>query len=285
MAIKRSTLAGSWYPAEPETLRRLVEDLLAAAAVAADGPWVAAVVPHAGYQYSGAVAAAAYRQLQGQAWRRAVILAPSHRSDHRGFAVLDADAFATPLGLVAIDRETVHLAGHPLVRIDPAPFRGEHSLEIQLPFLQCVLPDVPVVPLLAGRLEGDDDVSARELLGRLADEDTVFLVSSDFTHFGRRFGYVPFEPIDAADALRLIGDLDRGAIEPALHCDPDAFRRHLERTGDTVCGQVPIQAFLSWARGRLSGTLLDYRTSIDVTGDYEHCVSYAALGYRRAAAA
>ena len=74
-----------------------------------------------------------------------------------------------------------------------------------------------------------------------------------------------------------------GAIDPALRCDPVAFRQHLVRTGDTICGQVPIAAFLVWAKGRLGGTLLDYRTSLDVTGDYEHCVSYAAIAFERVA--
>lgn len=283
MAIKRSSLAGSWYPADAVTLRRVVDELLAGAAVAAEGPWVGAVVPHAGYRYSGAVAAAAYRQLQRGASRRAVILAPSHTADYRGLAVPDAEAFATPLGLVAIDRETVELAEHALVRVDPAPFRGEHSLEIQLPFLQRALPDVSVVPLLIGRLEGDDCASVSALLDRLADPGTVFLVSSDFTHFGRRFGYLPFEPADADDARRLLRDLDMGAIEPVLRCDPAAFQEHLARTGDTVCGREPIAAFLGWARAGLRGVLLDYRTSLDVTGEYDHCVSYAAIGFQNAA--
>lgn len=282
MGIKRSTLAGSWYPEEPAALRRLIDDLLAGAAVAPEGPWAGAVVPHAGYRYSGAVAAAAYRQLQGGAARRAVILAPSHAGDYRGLAVLDAEAFATPLGLVEIDRHALDLADHPLVRVDPAPFRGEHSLEIQLPFLQRVLPEARVVPLLAGRLEGNDYASVSVLLDRLADAETIFLVSSDFTHFGWRFGYVPFEPADASEARRLLRELDMGAIEPTLRCDPTAFQEYLARTGDTVCGQVPITAFLVWARARLSGTLLHYSTSLDVTGEYEHCVSYAAIGFRSA---
>ncbi|HSD10924.1 MAG TPA: AmmeMemoRadiSam system protein B [Candidatus Binatia bacterium] len=282
MALKKSSLAGSWYPEDEETLRRLVDGLLDAAPES-PGPWIGAIVPHAGYQYSGATAAAAYRQFRGRALRRAVILAPSHTADYRGVAVLDAEGFLTPLGRVAIDRAAAELSDDRLLRVDAAPFRGEHSLEIQLPFLQRVLPGLSVVPLLAGRLEEGDYARVGILLDRLASDETIFLISSDFTHFGRRFGYVPFLPADASDARRRLRALDMGAIEPALRCDPAGFREHLARTGDTVCGHVPIEAFLAWARGRLRGTLLDYRTSLDVTGDYDHTVSYAAIAFGSAA--
>jgi AmmeMemoRadiSam system protein B len=261
-------------------LRALVEDLLAAAPEPAVEGLVAAVVPHAGYRYSGGVAAAAYRCLSEDRRRRAVVLAPSHRHDYRGIVVPDVDAFETPLGIVPIEPlESARAAG--LVRVDNRPFHGEHSLEIQLPFLQCAMPGAVVVPLLCGSLSAADHAQAAELLDDLAGDDTVFLVSSDFTHFGSRFGYEPFRPRSAAQARGLLRALDMGAIQPTLDSDPATFRDYLERTGATVCGRVPIEAFLTWASPRLRGRLLAYATSLDVTGDYDHCVSYAALAFSR----
>jgi AmmeMemoRadiSam system protein B len=279
MRVKRSTLAGSWYPKHAATLRATVDELLERAPGATGDRWVGALVPHAGYQYSGAVAAHAYRQLSRVPATRVVILAPSHRGAYRGIAVPDLDAFETPLGQVRVHPATGELVESSFVRLDDAPFHGEHSLEIQLPFVQRVLPDASVVPLLAGSLFDEDYDSVAALLERMADASTVFVISSDLTHYGWRFDYVPFRPASPEEARRMLRDLDMGAIDPVLRCDPDGFEQYLERTGDTVCGRVPVRAFLTWARASLGGTLLDYRTSLDVTGDYEHCVSYAAIAF------
>jgi hypothetical protein len=281
MRVKVCTLAGTWYPAAAAELRRTVDRLLAEAPEPAAAGVAGAIVPHAGYRYSGTVAAAAYRYLRRDPRRRAVVLAPSHRHDYRGIAVPDADAFETPLGIVPIE-PLARSRGRGLVRVDTGPFHDEHSLEIQLPFLQCSMPGATVVPLLCGSLTAADYREAAELLEDLAGDDTVFLVSSDFTHFGARFGYEPFRPRNAEHARDLLRELDMGAIDPALRGDAAAFRDYIERTGATVCGRVPIMVFLSWAGPRLRGRILSYATSLDVTGDYDHCVSYAALAYSRA---
>ncbi len=277
MRIKRSTLAGTWYPGEAGRLRRTVDALLAEAPAAPIDAVLGLIVPHAGYEYSGAVAAAAYRVLRDAPRQRVVLLAPSHRGAFRGVARLDADAFETPLGLVHIDPAA--LPATDLVRFDPSPFAGEHSLEIQLPFLQRALPEAVVVPFLLGNLQSADYAEVAALLARLADDRTVFVVSSDFTHYGWRFGYEPF-PAEGAEQVReRLRALDMGAIAPVLEGDASEFQRYLAETGDTVCGHVPIGAFLSWVSRRYRGVLLAYRTSLDVTGDYEHCVSYAAIAF------
>jgi MEMO1 family protein len=278
MRVKVSTLAGTWYPGAAAELRGLVEKLLAEAPEPPGPPIAGAIVPHAGYRYSGSVAAAAYRCLGREPRRRAVLLAPSHRHAYRGIAMPDSDGFETPLGVVPIEPlDAARGAG--LVRVDPRPFFDEHSLEVQLPFLQCAMPRSSIVPLLCGSFSEADYPAAAQLLEELSGDETVFLVSSDFTHFGPRFGYEPFRPHGAGQARDLLRELDMGAIEPALRGDRGGFRDYVERTGATVCGQVPIMAFLSWAGARFAGRLLAYRTSLDVTGDYDHCVSYAALGY------
>lgn len=279
MKLKRSTLAGAWYPAESGELATLVDALLAAVEAKPLGHLLGLIVPHAGYRYSGSVAAAAYRQLRGRPYERAVLLAPSHRLAFRGVAVLDADAFETPLGRVPID--PLPAGRSRLVRADPAPFAGEHSLEIQLPFLQRVVAGVKVVPLLFGRLHEEDHQEVGALLAWLDGERTVFVVSSDFTHYGRSFAYLPFPALDAEYVRRRLRELDMAAIDAVLRGDAAAFGRHLDETGDTVCGHVPISAFLRWAGPAHRGELLDYRTSLDATGDFEHTVSYAAIAFAR----
>jgi AmmeMemoRadiSam system protein B len=277
MRVQRNTLAGTWYPADAETLGRTIDTLLDQAADAEIHCPHAAVVPHAAYQYSGAVAAAAYRQWRGAPYTRAVILAPSHRVPFRGAATTDAAAFETPLGRVDVDPATRELTRFPLVQCNPQPFHGEHSLEIQLPLLQRVLPRARVVPLLLGDFTAADCRSVRPVLDRLAGPQTLFIASSDFTHYGWRFGFEPFPARDAASVSRQLAALDQGAIAPVLAGDATGFQDYVAATGATICGRMPIAVLLTWLGPHPRGALLAYQTSLDLTGDYEHSVSYAAI--------
>jgi len=284
---KRSRLAGTWYPAEAAPLRAEVDGLLRGVALAdVARPLAGLVVPHAGYQYSGRAAATGYRCLAGGPYRRALILAPSHYSGFRGAALLDVDAFESPIGRTVVDRVAVAaLAAQPLFAVDPGPFEPEHSLEIQLPFLQQVLPAATVVPVLLGHVATGDVTSLAAALRPLVDEETLVVVSSDFTHYGRRFDYQPFPargPAAVRDGLRR---LDMGAIDAVCDGDAQAFDAYVEGTGATICGHVPIAVFLTLHARHTRGCLLTYYTSLDVTGDYEHCVSYAAIAFPRPAVA
>lgn len=281
--VKASSLAGRWYAGDAITLREQVDRLLEAAEPASvTGPLVGLVVPHAGYVYSGRAAAVGYATLRSGAYRRAVIIAPSHFSRFRGVALLDVECFSTPLGVVPVDTGGVAmLVGRPLLRDDAEPYLEEHALEIQLPFLQRVLPEVSVLPMLVGDLVDDDDAKLADVLRTLADAHTVFIVSSDFVHYGRRFDYLPF-PSRGAEAVRAgLRDLDMGAIERVCAGDAAGFDRYVTATGATICGRVPIRLFLTMTGQDAPGTLLMYYTSLDVTGDYEHCVSYASIAFRR----
>jgi AmmeMemoRadiSam system protein B len=278
MNVKRSTIAGTWYPAAADVLRETIDGWLNRISVRGAPPG-AAIVPHAGYQYSGAVAAAAYAHWQNAPVDRVIVLAPSHRGAFRGVAVPDADAFETPLGTVAIDPAVRDLTRGPLIRTNSSPFDGEHALEIQLPFLQRVLPQVPIIPLLLGYLDETDDDVLAAALETIHTRSTVTVVSSDFTHYGRRFDYQPFPADDAAHVSERLRALDQGAIEPILAGDASGFRQYVGDTGITVCGRGPIGAFLTWARCRYRGELVAYQTSLDLTGDYEHSVSYAAIAF------
>jgi MEMO1 family protein len=281
--IKRSQLAGRWYAAAAAELRVQVDALLEQPApLSPTGVLAGLVVPHAGYIYSGRAAGAGYICLRNGAYRRAVILAPSHFVGFRGVAVLDADAFETPLGVVPVDRSGLGLLiGRPLVRVDAAPFDGEHALEIQLPLLQRVLPAVSVVPALVGDLTMEDQGVVAEVFRRLVDDTTLFIISSDFVHYGGRFGYLPF-PADGAERVRAgLKELDMAAIDQVCAGDAAAFGRYVAETGATICGRLPIAVFLRMHARRSAGHLLRYYTSLDVTGDYEHSVSYASIAFPR----
>jgi len=283
---KRSELAGTWYARDESSLRRQIDDLLCSAGTEPSPPLTGLIVPHAGYVYSGRAAAAGYAGLQSAQYRRAVILAPSHVAAFRGVALLAVESFVTPLGIVRVDRHGVETLGQtPVFHYDAHPFYGEHALEIQLPFLQRVLPEALVVPALVGSLGAHDLAVAAAGLQQLIDDSTLFIVSSDFTHYGWRFGYLPF-PADGAQAVRAgLRNLDMGAIDRVCVGDAAAFGRYVSETGATICGHVPIELFLTMHAQRSGGKLLTYYTSLDVTGDYEHCVSYASIAFPRPAAA
>jgi len=281
--IQRSNLAGTWYPADPDELRAEVDRCLGDKR-GEDGALCAMIVPHAGYRYSGRAAGAAFARLTAGRWRRAVVVAPSHYHTFDGAAVFPGSGFETPLGVVRVDREGARaLTQAPLFAADARPYAREHSLEIELPFLQVVDPALPVVPVLVG---SHDDAVQLAALGRalraLDDRETLFVVSSDLTHYGSQFGYLPFPPDGADSVAAELRRLDFGAIEPIRRVDAQGFANYVGATGITVCGRGPITAFLHAGAERLAGELLEYYTSLDVTGDYEHSVSYAAFAFRSA---
>ena len=273
--LHSSGLAGTWYPDDPEILARDVDAFLEEGRPV-DPEVVAIIVPHAGYRYSGRAAGAAWGRIPRGRWRRAVVLAPSHYESFDGAAVLDVEGFRTPLGKVAIDREALsELRAFPVVDTRPGAFRQEHAVEIQLPFVQRVDPDLMVVPLLVS-----GDVSGlAPVLRELDDGRSLFVVSTDFTHYGDRFDYLPFPPSDVASVAAGLRRIDLGAIDALCRQDRQAFISEVGRTGATVCGRDSLEAWLMAFPAGLSGRVRAYYTSLDVTGDFEHSVSYAAITF------
>jgi len=279
-------VAGSWYPASPRELEAELERLLArSSAEASPDPRVRlVVVPHAGYRYSGQVAASAFRHLRRRTAARIVLVGPSHREGFAGAAVPEAGTFCTPLGAVAVDVEAAaRLARTPAFARTDRPFLGEHSLEAELPFLQrCLDPGWRVLPVLMGAgSDAGDAARVADAIGEvLAPEldETIVVASTDFTHYGPGFGYVPFRD-RVPERLR---ELDMGAIEPILRLDPAAFTDYVDRTAATICGRRAVEVLLHLA-GAAKRTALDgYDTSGRQTGDFEHSVSYAGLSFRTA---
>jgi AmmeMemoRadiSam system protein B/AmmeMemoRadiSam system protein A len=290
-SVRPPVLAGTWYEGSPTALARQVDGLLSSAPAADLPPGRPAflIQPHAGYVYSGKAAATGLKAIQRSQPDRVIILAPSHRAAFRGACVPDVTHFATPLGEVALDTEVcAALTKTPDVRLNTAAHAQEHSIEIQLPLLQRVFgtekwgqtpfsgamaAPFRIVPLLLGQCsERDLDgiaVAVRPHLG----PRTLVIASSDFTHYGRDFDYVPF----TGDVAANLAKLDGGAVKHILDRSAPAFEKYVAETGATICGHFPIGVLLRLLPADAVGRQLVYYTSGDVTGSWSSSVSYVSL--------
>ncbi len=261
MAVRQPAVAGIFYPQQPARLRAAVDDLLATAAATAHGPVPKAIVaPHAGYPYSGAVAASAYARLapaRGRL-RRVVLIGPSHRVPFRGIAATDVDALATPLGNLPVDRAAVARARRlPGVGLLEAAHVDEHGLEVHLPFLQRAVGEVVVVPLVVG--DADAGTVAAVLDELWGGPETAIVISSDLSHF---LDYDRARQLDAATA-RAIERLEPDRIAP-----------------DQACGGMPLRGLLTLAARRgLRVQRLDLRNSGDTAGRRDSVVGYGAWAF------
>ena len=190
------------------------------------------------------MAGAAYRLVRGWKISRVLLLGPSHHADFHGLSIANVTRYETPLGTIPLDLDAIRqLRLSSLVMANPAAHREEHSLEMQLPFLQRVLqPGWQLVPVLVGQLSSEDYPAAAELLRPLLDDNTLVVVSSDFTHYGPRFGYLPFP--DDGDTPTRLEALDSGSLGYILDKDPQGFLRYRNRTGTTICGYRPVALLL-----------------------------------------
>jgi len=259
-STRHPAVAGRFYPLNPQELRRTVDQLLEQARPATGPAPKAVIAPHAGYVYSGPIAASAYAQFSADRdlIRRVVLLGPSHFVPVKGVATSSAVAFATPLGNVPVDTDAVRdLQSLPQVRSMDNAHALEHSLEVQLPFLQVVLKQFCIVPLLAGEASVQE---IAQVLDRLwGGPETRFVISSDLSHYleaslARR--------MDAATAL---------AIESL---------RPEDLGENQACGRVPIAGLLECARSRgLRACTLDLRHSGDTAGPRDQVVGYGAFSF------
>jgi AmmeMemoRadiSam system protein B len=277
------TVAGSWYPGQRASLERQIDALLSAGggedAAAPEGRIVALIVPHAGLVYSGSVAGSGFRRIKDRTYEKVVLIGPSHHAFFQGAAVPGATHYSTPLGQVLLDRDAIAaLVEKPGIESDDRPFLPEHCLEMEIPFLQrALVPGWRLVPLLIG---GGSSPAGCDLVARalepLMGPGTLIVVSTDFTHYGPRFSYVPFTT-DVPGQLR---DLDMGAVEKILESDRNGFTEYVKRTGATICGRNAIEVLLSVLPQPIEGSLLAYDTSGNITGEWDHSVSYASLEFQ-----
>lgn len=273
--IRQSVIAGSWYPGQPDVLQRTLEGYLAdAEKVELEGELKALVSPHAGYAYSGPTAAYAYKKLEdGPAFETVAVLSPLHQAYLGRFAVTKAGYYETPLGLVEVDAELVEALGKE-VTLNRVGFDGEHSLEIQLPFLQQVLGDFTLLPVMLGESmsSGRGLAACRELSAALAkllhDKKALIVASTDLSHL-----------YDYNDVVRH----DRVMIELVERFDVEGLARALMEGRCHACGGAPVvTAFLAaQTLGANRAKVLHYTNSGDVTGN-RRLGSYT-VGYMAAA--
>jgi len=277
--VRPAAVAGSWYPGDKAQLGAFVGSLLNGEnhAGSTQGQVRALIAPHAGYRYSGAVAGAAYRLVRGREFSRVLLLGPAHHVRFHGLSIADVTHYETPLGRIPLDLDAIRqLRPSSLVTAIPAAHREEHSLEMQLPLLQRALqPGWQLVPVLVGQLLQEDYPAAAELLRPLLDDNTLVVVSSDFTHYGPRFGYLPFP--DDKDTPARLEVLDAGSLGYILDKNPQGFLDYKNRTGTTICGYQPVALLLHLLPADSKGELVTYATSGQLTGDFENSVSYLSI--------
>lgn len=254
--VRQAAVAGQFYPGGAEELGRTVEFLVDEVPLTCGPAPKALIVPHAGYVYSGPVAAMAYARLKPyrDLYRRVVLAGPCHRVPVIGIALSGADVFATPLGHVPLDTETIRRIQSPNARIFDESHEFEHSLEVHLPFLQTVLASFTLVPMVVGNTR-PERVTA--VLDELWDgPETLIVISSDLSH------YLSY------DRARTLDGETRQAVE-------DMEIRGIDHA--SACGATPIGGLLITARQRgMSVTTLDLRNSGDTAGDRRHVVGYGA---------
>ena len=272
-----SLSSNGWYPDSREVLEQELNEYLREAVVADPGSVKALVVPHAGYRSSGNVAAFGYKSVMNQNIKRVVVIGPSHRQYLSGYCGTSrADIVETPLGRVEIDQTFVGaLLKTPWFKEEPMIDEAEHSLHIQYPFIQKTMKEAKVVPIMTGELEPEQMMKIAEVLKGLLDETTLIIVSSDFTHYGPRFDYVPFEE----NIPENLEKLDRGAYAWMEKGDAKGFWEYCRETGITVCGRTGITLLLNLLPPGVECRNLCYDTSGNKTGDFSNSVSYLAAAF------
>ena len=257
--VRSAAVAGLFYPADPAQLHNDIQTMLASPEQAVSAP-KALIVPHAGYIYSGPVAASAYVQLKNisQRIQRVILLGPCHRVPLRGLATSSADYFETPLGRIKIDRDAINaIISLPQVEEFDLTHQQEHSLEVQLPFLQEVLDSFSLVPLVVGDASAVEVSEALELLW--GGDETLIVISSDLSHY---HDYNTARAMDT-ETCHAIEQLNADAIHY-----------------DQACGRNPVTGLLLAAKAHgLQATTLDLRNSGDTAGDKSQVVGYGAWAF------
>jgi hypothetical protein len=287
ISARRSSIAGTWYPGDPVELAALVERCVADAPAARppgglepggleEAELVALVCPHAGLHYSGRIAAAGYRLLDGVELDSVLLLGPCHRGGD-ALAVLPDGAIETPLGTVRIDSELAAAlcAFSPEIRASAAPHALEHSLEVQLPFLQRFLPGVPVIPVLMGAQTRNVIALAAEAIEHVvaaSDRRVLLVASSDLSHYESR---------------AVAAELDGAVVDCLERFDVSSLEQLMQSTPRHACGGGPMVSVLRAARasGATGSRVLAYGDSGDANGDLDGVVGYVAAAFFRGAPA
>ncbi len=274
--VRPAAVAGSFYPADPQALSAMIDELLAKVSEPpVTDPILAAVAPHAGYPYSGPVAAYTYAALKGHKYSRVVVIAPTHYVAFDYTSIYDGDAYATPLGNVPVDTVFANALAKmsPTIRLsgqghDATAAGGEHAIEVELPWLQTVLGPFELVPIVMGDQSYESSRALGVALAKLIEHDekagdTLVLASSDLSHYHT-----------GADAVAM----DRKTLSALQAWDYFSMSRNFQSRTWEACGGAPIIAAMIYAerRGANQARVLKYANSGDITGDHARVVGYSA---------
>jgi AmmeMemoRadiSam system protein B len=271
--IRKSVIAGTWYPGNPRILRSDIEKFFHNVPVEkVEGKITGLIVPHAGYVYSGQVAAFAYKIIRGETFDAVILLGPSHRTFFHGVSVYDRGGYETPLGIVPVDVSLAKdiMAQSKMISYIPAAHSQEHSLEIQIPFLQVALREFRFVPLVLGEQDRQTCETLAESIVRAVGDRRVLIVgSSDLSHF---HSYEKAVKLDSV-VLRNIEKMDAGGL-----------LKDLEENVSEACGGGPaaVTMMVSKMLGADRTKILKYANSGDVTGDRGSVVGYASAVFYKA---
>lgn len=277
MTDRKASAAGSFYPANPGELTKTIAGFFAEVKkLPIDGNPCALIAPHAGYPYSGRVAAKAYKLLEGLEFDTVVVVSPSHTVFFKGASIYPGDAYMTPLGKVEIDKELVErmVGMNPAVHVSDTGHatgstRGEHSLEVHLPFLQIVLGQFKLIPIVMGDQEEDTVAGlASVLASALSGKRALMVASTDLSHF------------HSEKTARQLDATVQKAIE---QFDPELLMDTLESGEGEACGGGPVAAVMTASKrlGATSVQIIDYTTSAETTGDFDSVVGYLSAAILR----
>ncbi len=280
--VREPCVAGQFYEGEKEGLLKQIRECFLSKfgpgklpEKKKQGTVKAAIVPHAGYMFSGPCAAHAYKRIaESEQPDLFIILGPNHTGFGRTSVLLDD--FSTPLGIAEVDDEFGEaLMKNSKIDNDARVHRYEHSIEVQLPFLQFCLKKFKFLPIVISSPHYLDELAEgiRKTAEQLKKKVCV-IASSDFTHFGYNYGYIPF----TENVKENLEKLDKGAIKYIAKFDEEGFLRYVRETGATICGFLPIVVLMKILKNeKPESELLKYYTSSDMMGDYSNSVSYASI--------
>jgi len=279
----RDYLTGiEWYPRNPERLTNMLDTFFKnAESKPVSGKIVGLIGPHAGLVHSGQCSARAYKQLEKQpGLERVILMGISHRGGFYGAAVSDFDYNSTPLGDIPVDTTiTAQLAKENLFRKSNSIMQSEHSLETHLPFLQYIQKKLKnnrykIVPILFGYLDKKDFKKMADIIKKYVTPKTLIIASSDFTHYGASYGYLPFR----TNIKENLTKLDMGMVNHIKKMDFDGFFEYKRETGITMCGFTPVGVLMNiFKENNCKAELMDYYKSGDRGNDYSFSVSYASI--------
>jgi len=271
--IRKAAFKGMFYNGNVEELRKELKEFLDGAQIKVSSRVKALIVPHAGYFYSGRCAAAAYKQLKEEKYDSFLILGVNHTGIGR--TSISLNDFETPLGIAKNDREfSEKLIQNCNIKVNEVAHANEHSIEVQIPFLQFVYKNIKIIPLIVS----DDYQNYISGIKRTINEskkNICLIASSDFTHYGPNYGFQPF----TTNVKERLYELDKGAIELIKKIDAEKFNNYLDETGATVCGRYTISLLLNLIDKNTKARLIEYYTSGDVVNDYRIAVGYSAIAF------